>query len=450
MIPQFPVLYPDELVYSWLARHYIRTGYLAYTFVAEELFTSKSVRPNPEFLNCYTQEVVEWIEKIASMDELVLEHTMFPYYGRFLPKVRKIRAFEALKSMKGKYHNLLPIPQTKDGHTRKLKYCPLCATDDREKYGETYWHRTNQMIGITVCPVHKCCLRIGGVEISGKASPSLVTAEEVVPETVEVATNVDEIEVRFASYMFQVFLYPVHMEEVNIGAVLGDRIANGYAHARNGQRLISKFHKEFMEFASKIKNSWFTELWQLQKILTNERINFYEICLLAMYLGMSAEDLCTTGTGLKMDKVKRRKSENPQKSGAKPQNWQQIDESTLPMVREVIRELQGDTGDRPKRVTVFAVEKRLSLPSKRITLYLPRCLQEIKSHEETQEQFWAKQVVWAVKRLVMQGQPVTMKRIRILTNMRQKYIDASIPYLAQYADAPTLRQIEEIIIRRET
>lgn len=41
MIPQFPVLYPDELVYSWLARYYIRTGYLAYTFVAEELFISK-------------------------------------------------------------------------------------------------------------------------------------------------------------------------------------------------------------------------------------------------------------------------------------------------------------------------------------------------------------------------------------------------------------------------
>ena len=450
MIVQFPVLYPDELVYSWLARYYIHTGYLAYTFVAEELFTSKSVRPNLEFLNSYTQEVVEWIEKTTSMDELVLEHTMFPYYGRFLPKVRKIKAFEALKSMRGNYHNLLPMPQTKDGHIRKLKYCPLCAADDREKYGETYWHRSHQMIGITVCPIHKCRLIAGGVEISGKASPSLVTAEEVVPETVEVATNVDEIEVKIASYMAQVFLYPVQMGDVNIGVVLGDRIASRYAHARNGQRAIASFHQKFMEFAGKIQDNWFTELWQLQKLLTNERINFYEICLLAMYLGMSVEDLCTTGMGLKMEKSKRRKSENPIKSGSKPQDWEQIDELTLPMVREVIRELQGDIDRKPKRVTVFAVEKRLALPSKRISLYLPKCLREIKLHEETQEQVWTKQVVWAVKRLVMQGQPVTMKRIRILTNMRQKYIDASIPYLTQYADAPTLRQIEEIIIRRET
>lgn len=449
MIPQFPVLYPDELVYSWLARYYIRTGYLAYTFVAEELFTSKSVRPNPEFLNSYTQEVVEWIEKTTSMNEIVLQHTMFPYYGRFLPKVRKIKAFEALKSMTGNYHNLLPIPQTKDGHIRKLKYCPLCAADDRKQYGETYWHRSHQMIGITVCPVHKCCLLISGVEISGKASPSLVTAEEVVPETVEVVTNVDEIEIQLASYMSQAFLYPIQMGDVNIGAVLGDRIASGYAHARNGQRLISKFHKDFMEFAGKIKNSWFTELWQLQKLLTNERINFYEVCLLAMYLGMSVEDLCTTGIGLRVEKSKRRKSENPLRSGSKPQNWQQIDEATLPMVREVIQELQGDTVNRPRRVTVFAVEKRLMLPSKRITLYLPRCLQEIKSYEETQEQFWAKQVVWAVNRLMMQGQPITMKRIRILTNMRQAYINASLPYLTQYADTPTLRQIDEVVKNKE-
>ena len=449
MIPQFPVLYPDELVYSWLARYYIRTGYLAYTFVAEELFISKSVRPNPEFLNSYTQEVVEWIEKTTSMNEIVLQHTMFPYYGRFLPKMRKIKAFEALKSMKGNYHNLLPIPQTKDGHIRKLKYCPLCAADDRKQYGETYWHRSHQMIGITVCPVHKCCLLISGVEISGKASPSLITAEEVVPETVEVVTNVDEIEIQLASYMSQVFLYPVQMGEVNIGTVLGDRIASGYAHARNGQRLISKFHKDFMEFAGKIQGNWFTELWQLQKLLTNERINFFEICLLAMYLGMSAEELCTAGIGLRVEKSKRRKSENPLRSGSKPRDWEQIDEFTLPMVREVIRELQGDIDRKPKRVTVFAVEKRLALPSKRISLYLPKCLREIKLHEESQEQVWAKQVVWAVNRLVMQGQPITMKRIRRLTNMRQTYINASIPHLARYADTPTLRQIDEVVKNKE-
>lgn len=37
MIAQFPSFYPDELVYSILARYYTRTGYMRYIFAAEDL-----------------------------------------------------------------------------------------------------------------------------------------------------------------------------------------------------------------------------------------------------------------------------------------------------------------------------------------------------------------------------------------------------------------------------
>ena len=51
MTMYLPEIYPDELVYSWLARYYIKTGYVRYDFVAEELFQSKTVRPDIEFVN---------------------------------------------------------------------------------------------------------------------------------------------------------------------------------------------------------------------------------------------------------------------------------------------------------------------------------------------------------------------------------------------------------------
>ena len=76
----------------------------------------------------------------------------------------------------------------------------------------------------------------------------------------------------------------------------------------------------------------------------------------------------------------------PLKSGAKPQGWVQIDNDTLPLVKDAIRQLQGDGTTRPRRVTVFAVERILHLSSKKIALYLPRCLAEIRKHEETQKQ----------------------------------------------------------------
>ena len=38
MIGFFPEFYEDELLYSLLARYYIRSGYLNYVYAAEDLF----------------------------------------------------------------------------------------------------------------------------------------------------------------------------------------------------------------------------------------------------------------------------------------------------------------------------------------------------------------------------------------------------------------------------
>ena len=97
MIVQFPVFYPDELVYSLLARYYVRSGYMRYTFAAEDLFQSKTVRPDIEFVNAYTPAALQMITKDMPMADVILHHTMFPYYGRFLHRERRHKAFGALK-----------------------------------------------------------------------------------------------------------------------------------------------------------------------------------------------------------------------------------------------------------------------------------------------------------------------------------------------------------------
>ncbi|MDE6282072.1 MAG: hypothetical protein K2M15_09895, partial [Oscillospiraceae bacterium] len=135
---------------------------------------------------------------------------------------------------------------------------------------------------------------------------------------------------------------------------------------------------------------------------------------------------------------------DPLKSGAKPEDWEQIDNDTLPLVKDAIRQLQGDGTTRPKRVTVFAVEKMLHLTSKKITLYLPRCLAEIRRHEESQEQYWAREVVWATNQLIAAGSPLVWRRIRELTNMRPENYRACLPYVANYADAEMIDQLNSI------
>lgn len=151
MTMYLPEIYPDELVYSWLARYYIQTGYVRYAFVAEELFQSKTVRPDIEFVNQYTAPMLQAITGKMPMSEIIENHTMFPYYGRFLPKERKNQAYTAMIQTKGNYHNLLPMPKRKGKTDRYLRYCPVCAENDRKQYGEAYWHRIHQLQGVKIC-----------------------------------------------------------------------------------------------------------------------------------------------------------------------------------------------------------------------------------------------------------------------------------------------------------
>lgn len=487
MIAYFPTAYPDELLYSQLARYYTKSGYMAYTFAAEELFASKTVRPDMDFINSYTPAAVEAITRNMPMEAVVEKHTMFSCYGRFLPKERRQRAFQSLISMKGNYHNLLPIPQSKNGEVRCLRYCPACAANDREQYGEAYWHRIHQIIGIYVCPVHRCCLIYSDVIISGKATPSLQTAEEMIPQSESYIFSDHEIEIRVATYMAEVFQADVDMAScVTVGEFLHSKMAyTKYRSIRGAQRNIALLHEEFTEYYIALSQNRFTELWQIQKVLTNDRTNFFEICLMAMFLGITTNELVHMELpektqqqlfdeeiyrlheqGLKYPAIAKALSapyvivkaigerrygtyhKPPKaslKSGAKPQNWNQIDENTLPLVKEAIRQLQGDETTRPKKITTFAVEKILHLSSKKISLHLPKCLAEIQRHEETQEQYWAREVAWAARQVEDTSDALTWRKVRDLTNMRRRDFEACLPYISDYADSELVEQILHLL-----
>ena len=145
------------------------------------------------------------VTKNMPMDLVIQRHTMFPYYGHFLPRERRQKAYQALVSMQRDYFNLLPLPKRKTDRCRYLQYCPRCAEQDREEYGETYWHRVHQMVGMNVCPVHGCYLIDSNVVAHSKAPPMLKTAEESVPFSEGIKPYENDIELRVAKYMSTVF-----------------------------------------------------------------------------------------------------------------------------------------------------------------------------------------------------------------------------------------------------
>lgn len=487
MITQFPYLYPDELVYSLLARYYERSGYIRYIFAAEDLFQSKTVRPDIEFVNQYTPAALQMITKEITIEQVIEKHTMFPYYGRFLPKERRNKAFKALVQTQGNYHNLLPMPKRKNGTDRFLWYCPLCVENDRKQYGETYWHRLHQLQGIKICPIHGCFLNDSDVIISGKTSPTLVSAETAIPQNINSPLfSENRLEFKIARYVADVFSSELDLQgDITIGQFLHSRLENTpYRSIRGEQRNIALLHTDFTEYYQNMTDNWFTELWQIQKVLTDDRVNFYEICLLALFLNIPVADLVKMKLpeltqeqrfdeqifmlheqGLKYPEIAKRLNapydtvkaigegrygklhkhpKKPLKCGTKSYDWQQIDNDTLSLVKDAICKLQGDGNTRPKKVTAYAVQKMLGLPDKQID-HLPQCKEEIAKYQEAQEQYWAREVVWAVNKILNEGQVLNWKHIRNLTNMKKQNFSLCFPEIKKIVSDEFYRRIKNVI-----
>lgn len=468
MISFFPDFYPDELVYSLLSRYYSKSGYSAYIFAAEDLYENKLIKPDIEFLNPLKKEVLDILTKNTSIESIIKNHTMFPYYGRFIKKERRQKAYETLLEMNGSVYNLLAIPTNKNNQKRYLRYCPFCVEEDREKYGETYWHRMHQMIDVNICPIHSCKLINSNVIISSRASPMLKTAEEEINPFAEIILSENTSEINLSKYVMQVFQSDIDINnDICIGKFLHSQMyGTKYVSVRGQQRNMELITKEFQEIYKDLNIS-FKKSWQIQKLLNGYRTNTYEICLFSMFLNIPSESLTNMilpdkkqeevfdekvkelhKKGLNYQEIARRLNasynivkpigENlygiyhfkpkPKKEKHNFNKWEQTDIDTLPLVKKAIETLNGDENIPPKRITVYAVEKLLNLPSKRI-YYLPMCKTEILKHKESQDEFWTRKIIWGIRKIIGENLPLNITRIQSITNIEKENIIRCIPYI---------------------
>ncbi len=473
MILYFPKAYPDELLYSQLSRYYIKSGYTAYRFAAEALYKSKTVKPNIEFINAFTEEALQAITNGTTFEEVILTHTMFPYYARFLNCERRNEALKAVSEMRNDYYNLLCFPKNKNAVIRYLRYCPVCAKADRQQYGEAYWHRQHQMINVDICPLHYCRLIHSEIPINSQASPSLITAEESIRDDAEIVISDNEIECKLAQYIAVVFSSPFDMiSTVRIGDYLHSKMANTkYLSLRGQQRNITALFTDYSAYYRNLLTNTLFEQWQLQKIFTHDRFGTFEICLLAMFLNISPDELIHMELprkrqqdifdaeikqlhkqGVNYAEIARRLnasydvvksigegrygkyhycSENPQKGGAKKKDWKSIDADRLPAVISRIKELRNPD-KRPIKISVGLIERLLGYPKK--SLYnCPKCISAIQKNYESQEEYWAREIIWAANQITSQNIPLTFTNIQKITNIRKRNLIVCFPYIKQYS-----------------
>ena len=180
MLSFFPVPYEDEILYSVFARYHIRSGNTSFKSTINDLFGSTkitAVMDLPSNLNKLIENLPVGSKYTA--EYLIYNHTLYPFYAAFLPPGRAKEVLDSMKMDKGgSIYTRIGIMASSITLNQFLKFCPACIEEDKQRYGEFYWHRIHQIPGIFVCPKHYIPIYDSQVPVRGYNKHEYKSANE--------------------------------------------------------------------------------------------------------------------------------------------------------------------------------------------------------------------------------------------------------------------------------
>ena len=165
-----------------MARYKIRSGTISPKANVGDLFgikNSRSILDLPTRLNLLFNRLPVGAE--FSVDEIIKQHTLLPFYIPFLSRQREQDSLKAMLLNGGRgIHNITGIIASTVKPPKFLRFCQQCFKEDENKYGESYWHRVHQVPGIITCPIHKEPVRDSSVAVhSINPNEYLACTEEI-------------------------------------------------------------------------------------------------------------------------------------------------------------------------------------------------------------------------------------------------------------------------------
>lgn len=409
MIAIFPEPYPDELLYSILARYYVRSGHTMIKHCFEELYPTKT-RPDIEYLNPMTPDL---LSHLGNIDQLVLQHTMFPAL-RFIPAEKRKAVFQELTQQDMGYQDHVFKPKER----RYLRFCPLCVAEDRAIYGETYWHRFPQIRGMHVCPKHGCKLIDSKILIYSKEAGTLLPAEAIIPEDSPIIFA-GTMEKRASAYAASIFYSTIIDSDNYIGEFLR---SNTIQYRTPGGKSI-RSTRLFEEFKAAFPDTTITEEWQIRKIFNGKRFDFLEVCNIAFFLGINAQNL------LEQHDCKQNAPKiNNGKYRSYKKDWNKVDLAYLPHIETAISSIAKS--EPPIRFTRGLISRKAGISYSTLTRgNLPLCASMIDKYLESQEEYWARKLEWAYCAIAKRKSVIYKTDLRKATNIEFSDMKRSIPYL---------------------
>jgi len=180
MLPYFPPIYPDELLYSLLARFHCHIGETSPKRTLDALFGCRSVRAGVA-LQGHLQALSERLPPNREMtpDRLLTEFTLYPFLSAFQPKEVRLMVRDALIFGPSDWvYVRLGLAASRIQGAAALRYCPMCRSEMLARHGELYWRRDHQLPGLVACPEHGVFLKDSAVCPGTIGQHSFVAANE--------------------------------------------------------------------------------------------------------------------------------------------------------------------------------------------------------------------------------------------------------------------------------
>lgn len=444
MIAFFPQPFPGELAYSLFSRFHLYSGYTTHKAAMQDLYCKRSDTPSKEFignLNSDAQKVL-----YPMIDELVLNHTMYRQYARFIPLAQKENALRHLGWDSTDVHHLFAVLPRAEGE-QFLRYCPICAQADRRQYGIAYWHTHHQIRNMVVCPRHGCRLKSSTVSAKSEQCFTFCPAEQYITDTE--ATQEDNPKLlQFAKYMAAVFDVPMDLtRDIPISAVLYYGMSRTkYLKATGRSRYTKTLVEDLTAFYGSMGLPRVATMSQVQKVLLGDHCDFSVVCQLAFFLGMSVEKL--TAPELTPEQIEA-EANSHYMTDKHPVDWAAFDAETAKVLEPLAQSIYDGTfraDGRPERVSERLIYRELELNGHRLE-NMPLCQKIMQKYAESYEEHWARRLVWGYHRLKSEygSKPVYWVNLRRLTGVKERNLAKVLPLIHKYAGTETTAAIIKIV-----
>ncbi|NQX71812.1 TniQ family protein [Paenibacillus alba] len=261
----FPELYPDEILYSGLARYHQRAGGASQKSTMVDLFGTTEVCAVTD-LPGHLQGLSTIIGGIYSPERLLLEHTLYPYYTAFLPKDMATAVGQSMFVTSGPFgtaHSLVGLPASAIKSPLQLRFCNSCIMDDTRQYGEPYWHRIHQVPGIYICSKHQEFLQNSSVPYTSKYHKHQLIPLSAAIKAILPTSNFT-IHADFDQLMFISTQSSILLDSSNRNVDFGGINSNNYAERLQAKQLVNlSGYYRFKSIINQFKMLYGEELLEL-------------------------------------------------------------------------------------------------------------------------------------------------------------------------------------------